>query len=108
MLPDLSLPPRAADKDGGAAVVHNSSTFSERGADDGQSPWNIIQAWVQRILKVKLNSAQELADHIVKCNLMDGGDGSDGNDLKDFKKIKDKRKVGFIWNGKIPIGIINC
>lgn len=67
-----------------------------------QETWPTIQNWAQRLLHVKFASAKELADHIVKFNLLNEGAG-EGHESRDTpagsaskdstKKIKDKRKT---------------
>lgn len=70
--------------------------------NDPSHPWPIVQGWAARVLHAKFDSAQELADHIVKYNLLHGDTGERGEETaaaRDTKKIKDKRKVG--WRGTI-------
>lgn len=116
MLPDLSstggggISGRSVPGGGSSELLHvpgplssDMGSFrsenSECGTmDSGMSSttWPIIQSWVERVLHAKFESAKDLADHIVKYNLLKNETAEGGgleNEPKDTKKIKDKRKV---------------
>lgn len=105
-------PPILPDMSGGGEVRVEALTngpmereiFSPPGASpeepDNCASWQIIRSWAQRMLHVEIGSVKELADHIVKYNLMKEGpgkanSGSTGvtSTKENNNKNKDKRKV---------------
>lgn len=112
LLPNLSSPGTSSSMGGGDTGFLNgphvsfspSEVQSKCASNVDHSPaWEVIRRWAEGALKHSFESSNDLAEYIIKCNLMGEHRGMDGEfksgpsgTMKEGKKVKDKRKVSEI------------
>lgn len=92
-LPDISVagPNSSANNNETPLQCFEIGTAADSRAPD--SSWAVIKGWAERTLNAKFESAKDLADHIVRSNLVSSGSVTGTAVAKDSKRFKDKRKV---------------